>query len=158
MKDVQEYVATCVRCQKTKAANHKSMGLLHPILAGAPGEMVTLDFVSKFARAKKTKHQQCIVAIDKFTRFTFLHGFSLSVSAREAAAFLFEKVFPVLGIPQKVISDRDPQFTAALWREFLGSLGAKEALAAAHHPQTDGLSERTVRTLIHLLRSYITET
>ena len=99
MKDVQEYVATCVRCQKTKAANHKSMGLLHPILARAPGEIVTLDFVSKFAPAKKTKHQQCIVAIDKFTRFTFLRGCSLSVSARETATFLLERVFLVLGIP-----------------------------------------------------------
>ena len=157
VKDVREYVATCVRCQKTKASNRKTPGLLHPILAGSPGEVLTLDFVSKFAPAKRTKHQQCVVAIDKFSRFTFLKGCSLSITAKETAAFLLERVFPVLGIPKKVISDRGPQFTAVLWKEFLKALGAKGALAAAHHPQSDGLSERTVRTFIHLLRSYTVE-
>ena len=58
--------ASCVRCQKIKSANRKSDGLLFPISAPAPGHPISLDFVSKFTPAVKTKHEQCLVLVDKF--------------------------------------------------------------------------------------------
>ena len=63
-------------------------------------------------------------------------------------------MLPIFGVPRKVISDRGPQFTSEFWSEILRLLGAQRALATAHHPQTDGQSERSVQVLIKLLRTY----
>ena len=73
-EDVKEYIRTCALCQKIKAATHKPPGLLHPIVSTEPGKILTLDFVSKFTPAAKTGNQQCLVFVNKFSRFTFLNG------------------------------------------------------------------------------------
>ena len=153
-QDVAAYVKSCVRCQKVKHHPCKPPGLLFPITAHAPGEIITLDFVSKFHPAARTAHQQCLVITDKFSRFVFLEGCSLMASALDTANMFIRRVIPLLGVPRKVISDRGPQFTAALWEEVLSMLGSTRALATAHHPQTDGQSERSVQTIIQLLRTY----
>jgi len=46
------------------------------------------------------------------------------------------------GLPESIISDRGPQFTAGLMRELNGMLGIKTKLSTAFHPQTDGQTER----------------
>ena len=153
-EDVNEYVRTCTTCQKIRASNRKPPGVLFPIVAREPGHIVTLDFVSKFTPAAVTSHQQCLVLVDKFSRFVFLEGCPVSVTARDTALYFLRRIIPILGVPRKVISDRGPQFTALVWQELLAILGAKAALATTHHPQTDGQSERTVQTVIRLLRSY----
>ena len=133
-EDTQEYVRTCLVCQKTRSANAKSFRLLLPIIAEYPGHILTLDFVSKFTPEERTGHQQCLVLVDKFSRFTFLQGCHLTVSTRQTAEIFFKRIVPILGIPSKVISDRDPQFSSVLWMELLLLLEAIPALAATHYP------------------------
>ena len=155
--DVGRYVSTCVKCQKVRANNRKAAGLLHPILANDVGDIVTLDFMSKFVSARGTGYQQCLIIVDKFSRFVCLQGCSISIDAQETARLFLARVLPIFGVLRKVISDRGPQFTASFWDEMLRLQGAKKALATAHHPQTDGQSERAVQTLIKLLRTYSTD-
>jgi hypothetical protein len=50
-------------------------------------------------------------------------------------------VFRWFGLPQKIISDRDPHFTSHFTRELTKGLGIDQNLSTAFHPQTDGLSE-----------------
>ena len=42
------------------------------------------------------------------------------------------------GVPERVISDRDPCFVSSFWRALMGVLGAEVAMSTAYHPQTDG--------------------
>ena len=156
-KDVAEYVGSCLKYQKAKVPRFSLRGTLHPIEATRPGEIISLDFVSKFAPAHETGHQQCLVIADKFSRFTILEGCPLEVSAAQTAAIFAKRVFPIFGFPDKVLSDRGPQFTASLWADFLALIGAKRALAAAHHPQTDGASERKIQELLRMLRTFAAE-
>ena len=107
-KDVAEYITTCVWCQKAKVPRRRMQGPLFPIVATKPGQVVTMDFVSKFAPAKGTGHWQCLVMIDKFSRFVFLEGCSMEVSAEATAKIFFKRVVPLVGVPRKVISDRGP--------------------------------------------------
>ena len=152
--DVEAYVNSCVVCQKAKHSTQKPPGLLHPIVASEPGQIVTLDFVSKFTPADKTKHDQCLFCIDKFSKFTFLQGCLSSIDAPMTARLFLKRVIPILGVPQIVISDRGPQFSAQFWKELLNALGAKAALATSHHPQTDGQSERGIQTFLRLIRTF----
>ena len=54
-------------------------------------------------------------------------------------ARLFYKRF---GLPDKIISDRGPQFASKAFLALLKLLGIKSALSTAYHPQTDGTTER----------------
>ena len=107
-EDVREYVQTCVRCQKVKSSTHKVPGLLYPLSVSRPGHTITLDFVSKFTPAEKTQHDQCLVIVDKFSKFVMLKGCRNTISAEETARLFHEKVFPLFGAPRVVISDHGP--------------------------------------------------
>jgi hypothetical protein len=56
--------------------------------------------------------------------------------------------------PQSVVSDRGPQFGSNFW-DALGLLvNMRVNLLTAYHPQTNGQTERTNRTLGDMLRAY----
>ena len=155
--DVVDYVRSCVKCQKTKHNTRKPAGLLFPILAQHPWHIVTMDFVSKFATVPHTRHNQCLVIIDKFSKYTILEGCHTSIDAKDTARIFIKRVIAPFGVPKVVISDRGPQFSSAVWREILEILGTRIALAATHHPQTDGQSERAIQTVLRMVRSFATE-
>ncbi|GKB62464.1 reverse transcriptase domain-containing protein [Tanacetum coccineum] len=51
------------------------------------------------------------------------------------------------GIPVLIICDRDPRFASNFWRSLQNALGTNLDMSTAYHPQTDGQSERTFKTL-----------
>ena len=155
--DVTDYVRSCVKCQKTKHDTRRTPGLLHPILAEYPWHIVTLDFVSKFAPAARTNNNQCLVIVDKFSKYTFLEACYTTIDAKETARIFVKRVVAPFGVPKVVISDRGPQFSSSVWKEILGTLGTRVALASTHHPQTDGQSERAIQTLLRLVRAFASE-
>jgi Chromo (CHRromatin Organisation MOdifier) domain len=63
-----------------------------------------------------------------------------------------EHLFRWFGLPQRIISDRDPYFTSHFTRELTKGLGINQNLSTAFHPQTDGLSERTNQWVEQYLR------
>jgi len=74
----------------------------------------------------------------------------------EGLARLFrDNVWKLHGLPESVISDRGPQFTAGMTRELNKMLGIKTKLSIAYHPETDGQTERTNQELEQYLRMYV---
>jgi hypothetical protein len=71
-------------------------------------------------------------------------------------AYLFmTKVFRRHGLPENFVSDRDPRFTSEFFTAICQHLGIQQAMSTAFHPQTDGQTERTNRTLEEMLRHYV---
>jgi transposase InsO family protein len=54
---------------------------------------------------------------------------------------LHENLYKRFGLPDKMISDRGPQFAAKAFRAMLSRLGVNSALSTAYHPQMDGTTE-----------------
>jgi transposase InsO family protein len=54
---------------------------------------------------------------------------------------LHENLYKRFGLPDKMISDRGPQFAAKAFRAMLSRLEVNSALSTAYHPQTDGTTE-----------------
>ena len=153
-EDVKAYVQTCVRCQLTKNDNQKQKGLLMPITAPTPWHTITLDFVGKFTPARKSSKTHCLVVVDKFSKYIILEAVHETINSQETAEILIRRIISKHGVPVRVISDRGPQFTAGLWKNILASFGSNIALASTHHPQSDRQTERSIRTLIQLLRAF----
>ena len=59
------------------------------------------------------------------------------------------------GLPSIIISDRDVRFTSRFWRGLFTLCGTRLNFSTAHHPETDGQSERMVRTVEDLLRTQL---
>nr|GFD30399.1 reverse transcriptase domain-containing protein [Tanacetum cinerariifolium] len=59
------------------------------------------------------------------------------------------------GVPVSIISDRDGRFTSRFWQTLPKVLGTRLYMSMAYHPQTDGQSERTIRTLEDMLRACV---
>ncbi|CDJ28247.1 OSJNBb0049I21.6 protein, related [Eimeria mitis] len=49
---------------------------------------------------------------------------------------------------------RDPKFVSAFWRSLMQQLGINHNMTTANHPEADGQTERTNRTLVQYLRLY----
>jgi transposase InsO family protein len=58
------------------------------------------------------------------------------------ATLLWDNLFKRFGLPDKMISDRDPRFAAHAFQELLKLLNIKSNLTTAYHPQSDGATER----------------
>ena len=77
------------------------------------------------------------------------------VTAPEYAQLFVDHVFRLHGLPDVIVSDRDPRFTSKFWRSLFDLLGTDLRFSTAFHPQTDGQSERTIQTLENFLRPYV---
>ncbi|GBG79852.1 hypothetical protein CBR_g30117 [Chara braunii] len=78
-----------------------------------------------------------------------------AISAREVAEIVFDRVVRDHGLPLSIISDRDPRFTSRFWRRLHEVYGTQLRFSSSYHPQTDGQTEITNRTLGDILRKII---
>ena len=68
---------------------------------------------------------------------------------------LADRLIRYHGLPEALISDRDPRFQSDLWQQLCTRFNSKRALPSSYHPQSDGQTERVNRTLEQMLRTYI---
>lgn len=59
------------------------------------------------------------------------------------------------GVPNVIVSDRDPLFTSGFWKNLQTAMGSKLNFSIAYHPQSDGQTERVNKVLEDLLRACI---
>src|SRR5207237_4993196 len=90
-------------------------------------------------------------------RLCKLKHFSASRSTDDSSALAGRFIHTVVrphGLPTAVVSDRDPRITAHFYTELSRLMGTQLKMSTARHPQTDGQSEREIRTLVTALRSF----
>jgi len=67
---------------------------------------------------------------------------SKTLTEEGAGEILLNQLYKRFGLPDSIISDRDPRFTARSFQELQKLLGVKSKLTTAFHPQSDGTTER----------------
>ena len=75
-------------------------------------------------------------------------------TAVDVASSFFGNVFKLHGLPDSIVSDRDPKFTSRFWQHLLSLCGIRSQMSSSHHPQTDGSSEVMNRMVENYLRCY----
>ena len=157
MRDMaQNFVKTCERCQKSKSRNTKLPGLQQPLpVPMVCWEEVSIDFMTKLPRSQKG-NDMLMVVVDRLSKQAHFIPVKETYGATEMARVYHDNIFRHHGIPKAIISDRDPRFTAELWRELWEKLGTRLRMSTADHPQTDGQTEVVNRTINHMLRTTLT--
>jgi len=83
--------------------------------------------------------------VDSITKRAHFVSTVTTISAARAAHLFLNHVWKHHSLPQKVVSDRGPQFVAEFTQELYQLLGIKLAATTAYHPQGDGQTERSTR-------------
>ena len=152
---VRDYVRTCPTCQRTKPSNQSPAGLLQPLpVPERRWQWVSMDLVTGLPTTKHG-YDAIVVFVDMLTRMAHFVPTHTNVTAPALAKLFFEHVFRYHGLPEVIVSDRDPKFTSDFWTELFKLVGTRLNMSTANHPQTDGSSERVIRTLQALLRAYV---
>ena len=82
-----------------------------------------------------------VIVNQGLTKGVILIPCSKTIMVEQVATLLMDNLYKRFGLPNKIISDRGPQFASKSFRELLKLLGIKSALSTAYHPQTDGTTE-----------------
>lgn len=139
--DTREYVGACI-----KTTHRPPAGLL-PLLP-VPGHLwshIVLDCVAGLPTS--ASKNTILTIVDRFSKAVHFVALAKLPSAAETAELMVEHVFRIHGIPLDIVSDRGPQFTSRVWKEFCRALGATASLSSGHHPQSNGQTERANQDL-----------
>jgi hypothetical protein len=148
------YIPSCSPCQRNKSRTTKPTGPLHPLpVPDARFEAVALDFVGPLPEEDgKDTILTMTNLLGAEVRLAAIHS---SATAAEVAVVLFDEWYCENRLMRQIITDRDALFTAELWAALHKLTGVKLKMSTAYHPQTDGASERTNKTLNQAIRYHV---
>jgi len=130
---VGRYISTCDMCLQTKSFQRPPTGELHPLpIPSAPWDTISVDFIVELPQS--AGHDSIMVIINSITKRAHFISTVTTISAAGAAHLFLNHVWKHHGLPQRVISDRGPQFVAEFTRELYWLLGIKLATTTAYHP------------------------
>jgi hypothetical protein len=92
---------------------------------------------------------------EKLTRLVRLVPGREDWSAKEWTEAYFSDVYPTLGVPGAIITDRGCVFVPYFWITLFEMLGTDCVATTAHNPEADGQSERTNQTIEIALRHVV---
>jgi len=142
-KYIQAYVKGCGICQQNKVNTHPNRPTLHPISppeSPDPFKVISVDLITKLLDLKG--NDTILTITDQGSTKAVILIPCNETMGMEQLAHLYKKyTFPFIGIPSKLISDRDIWFTSQLFREICRQLGIQQNMSSAYHPETDGQSK-----------------
>ena len=104
-----------------------------------------------------SQHDSLVVFVDRFSKMIHIAPLTKRTTAQQLANVFHQRIFLQHGLPESIVSDRDSKLDSDFWRELQQLLGTTLKMSTAHHPETDGQSERAIRTVKESLRSYVNE-
>ncbi|KAG2995484.1 hypothetical protein PC120_g21749 [Phytophthora cactorum] len=155
-KWVGTYVRTCETCQRTKASPHAAAPLASlPVPTGC-WQSISMDFVFGLPK-DKAGNTGIVVFVDRLSKMAHLAAVPDTIDGEGTALLFLDRVFCQHGLPETIVSDRDPCFTAKVWKSPFQVHGTRLDMFTTGHPQTDGQTERVNRVVEDILRSVCAE-
>ncbi|GMG17590.1 unnamed protein product [Phytophthora fragariaefolia] len=155
-KWVGTYVRTCETCQRVKPAPHAAAPLASLPVPSGSWQSISMDFVFGLP-PDATGDTGVVVFVDRLSKMAHLAAVPDTIDGEGIATLFLDRVFRQHGLPEAVVSDRDPRFTGKFWTSIFAELGTRLDMSTADHPQTDGQTERVNRAVEDVLRSICAE-
>ena len=145
-RDVSRFTNRCSTCRKAKS-KAQSLGLYMPLpIPYQPWEDMSMDFVLALPRTQNGKDSVFIV-VDRFSKMSHFIPCNKIDDASHIANLFCREFLRIHGVPKTIVSNRDVKFLSSFWKTLCAKLGIKILFSSAYHPQTNGQTEVTNRTL-----------
>ena len=150
---VTNFVAWCIKWQKSKADRHSRPTKLVPIRTGEwPCEEIAIDFVG--ALSESAGFTAILVITDRFNKILHFLPAKRTWTAADIANGYINEIWRVHRLTWHISFDYCPWFANKFYKDLNRYLNIKLHLFSSFHRQTDGHSERGVETLKQDLRIY----
>ena len=130
-KDIEDKISKCPVCCKLRSQHCEP--LLTSPLPDHPWQKVATDLF-------EWRNSSYVLVVDYYSRYIELAKLS-STTSSEVIKHL-KSFFSRHGIPQTVISDNGPQYSAAIFKEFASLYGFTHTTSSPQFPQANGAAER----------------
>ncbi|KAL2891726.1 Retrotransposable element Tf2 155 kDa protein type 1 [Ceratocystis lukuohia] len=151
---VARWVRQCHTCRRATPFRDGQKGLLRPLpIPERAWRDISVDFITHLP--KSNGYDAILVIVDRLTKMRHLVPCHGNCNAEDTARLYLKNVWKLHGLPSTIVSDRGPQFIAEFWRCLSRSLRIEPTLSSAHHPETDGQTERMNSVLEQYLRAYV---
>lgn len=134
-------VENCSIYQERRSSNTKEPLISHNI-PERPWQIVASDLFT-------WKGEEYMVVVDYYSRYFELDRLHSTTSG--SVIRKIKAVFARHGVPEKLISDNGPQYSSQEFKSFAASWDFEHVTSSPHYPQSNGLAERTVRTVKSIL-------
>lgn len=91
-----------------------------------------------------------LLVVDYLSRYPEV--IKLSSTTSRSIITALKSVFSRHGVPETLLSDNGPQYASQEFAEFAAAYDFQHTTSSPHYPQSNGLAERTVKTVKKLLR------
>ena len=136
-QDIEDLVKACQPCQSVKQAPPAAP--MHPwTWPSEPWKRVHIDFAGPFLG------KMYFLAIDAHSKWPEVFEMNQTTTARTIT--VLRHLFATYGLPDQIVSDNGPQFTAEDFAAFMQANGVRHIRCSPYHPSSNGAVERFVRT------------
>ncbi|XP_032077736.1 uncharacterized protein K02A2.6-like [Thamnophis elegans] len=136
-REIEEWVATCTPCQQSRPAPPE-VPAKEWERPQAPWSRVHIDF------AGPVHGRTFLVVVDAYSKW--LEVVLMSSTTAEVVIKVLRRLFSKHGLPDILVSDNGPQFTAMQFEIFLAAQGIRHAMVVPFHPASNSQVERMVRS------------
>jgi len=113
---VKKYVMGCDVCQQMKNHPQQSFGPLVPNkVPNGPWEIISMDLITQLPESNG--YNAICVIVDRLTKRAHFIPINNWFSSKDMVQLLYDKVYPLHGLPLQIISDRGVQYSAELFQE-----------------------------------------
>jgi hypothetical protein len=113
---------------------------------------IAIDFIGPLKSA--THYDMILSCTCRLSGYTQLIPTLQSHTAEKTATCFFTGWISLFGAPISIISDRDKLWTSKFWQSLMARTSTKFHMTSLFHPQADGRSERTNKTVGQILRTF----
>lgn len=139
-KDITNFVAKCVMCQRYKATNLKPAGLIQSTASRKRFEIIAIDLFGPLP-ATKEGFRHIFIIEDLASRWIELYPLK-EATAEQCAKTLLNEVLMRFGIPRRIISDHGPQFISAVIQKLTFVLDINHVLTPVYHPESNPVERK----------------
>jgi len=113
-------------------------------------DSIALDFIGPLP---KDNGYDCILTItDRLGADIRIIPTTCSLTVEKLAKLFFDEWYCENGLPSDIVSDHDKLFMSRFWKALHKLTGIQLKFSTSYHPQTDGISERTNKTVIQCIQ------
>jgi len=114
-RDITEYLARCLSCQRVKIEHQKLRDLLQPLpIPIRKWEHITMDFVIGTPRTRKY-HDAIWVIVDRLTKSAHFLVMKATFNVEQLTELYIIEIVQLHGVPLSIVSNRDTKLASKLW-------------------------------------------